>query len=88
MLAMPDVRGARMLGRDILNQCSSKRDVHELDAAANAEDRDTALQRCVEEIDLELITIRVDAIRRRVDVIVAVPRRDRRQALRSREGRR
>ena len=71
---MPDVRGARMLGGDILNQCSPQRNVHDLDAAANAEDRDTTVQRRVEEIDFELIAIRIDAIRCRVDVIVAVPR--------------
>ena len=31
-------------------------------------------QRRVEEIDFELITIRIDAIRRGVDVLVSVPR--------------
>ena len=70
---MPDVGGARMLGGDILNQCSPKRNVHDLDSAANAEGRDTTLQSRVEEIDFELITIRIDAIGGRVDVTIAVP---------------
>ena len=63
-----------MLASDILNQCSSKRDVHQLDAAADAEDRGISAQRGVEEIDLELIPIGVDTIRRRVDVVVSIPR--------------
>ena len=38
VLAMADLRGARMLGGDVLNQCSAERNVHDLDAAANAKD--------------------------------------------------
>jgi len=71
---MADVRGARMLGGDILNQRSSQRNVHELDAAANAEDRNTPMQSGVEEIDFELIAVRINSIRCRVDVGVSVSR--------------
>jgi hypothetical protein len=54
-LAMVTPVLAKMLGRDILDQCSPKRNVHDLDSAANAECRNTALQSRVEEIDFELI---------------------------------
>jgi hypothetical protein len=70
---MSYVLGTGMLGRDVLNQGASERDVHELDAAANAEDRDTTAQRGVEEIDFELIAIGVDSIGRGVDVVIPVP---------------
>src|SRR3954451_11704296 len=73
MLAMPDVGGARMLGGDILNQCSPKRNVDDLESAANAEGRDTTLESRVEEIDFELITIKINAVGGRVDVAIAVP---------------
>src|SRR3954469_17198620 len=69
---MPDVGGARMLGRDILDQCSPKRNVHDLDSAADAEGWDTMFQSRVEEIDFELIAIRINAVRGRVDVAIAV----------------
>src|SRR5687768_15051753 len=75
MLTMPDVGRTRMLGGDILNQGSSPCNVHHLDAAANTEDRDTMTQRRLEEIDFKLVAVRIDAISRRVDVVVTVPHR-------------
>jgi hypothetical protein len=44
VLAMSDLRCAWMLGGDILNKCSTERDVHDLDAAANTEGWDSASQ--------------------------------------------
>ena len=48
-------------------------DVHDLDSAANAEDGIPRRRADVEEIDFELVTIRIDAIRCGVDVIISVP---------------
>src|SRR5215208_6973248 len=70
---MADIRRARMLGGDVLNQRSSQPNVHDLDAAANAEDWNTLMQSGVEEINFELIADRINTIRRRVDVVVSVP---------------
>src|SRR3954452_8262475 len=70
---MTDVGGARMFRGDVLNKCSPECDVHDLDSAANAEGRDTTLQSRVEEIDFELITIGIDAVRGGVDVTIPVP---------------
>src|SRR5215212_2979926 len=75
MLTMPDVRCAWMLGGDVLNQGSTECNIHDLDAAANAECRDTALERRVEEIEFKLITIWINAIGRRVDIPVSVSHR-------------
>src|SRR5215207_10168856 len=73
VLTMPDLSRTRMLGGDILNQRSSACDVHDLDPPANTKDRDAITERGVEEIDFELIAVRIDAIGRRVNVVVSVP---------------
>ena len=70
---MADVRGAGMLIGDVLNQRAAEGDIDDLDAATDAEDGDTKLDRGGKEIDFELVPFGIDTIRFWVNRGVAVP---------------
>ena len=66
--------------RDVLDERSAERDVQDLDPAAHAEDRQAAVERPLDELELEGVALRVGrreklvrllAVRRRLDVAAA-----------------
>ena len=72
----------RQARRDVLHERAAGDDVEELDAAADGEEREIAIERESGQADLVLVTIRVD-VDRAVPLGFAVSRRDRRRRHRS-----
>jgi hypothetical protein len=64
---MDDPTCAIQLGGDILYERAAERDIDQLDAPADAEHRSVSRSGRIEEIDFELVTLRVDAIGRGMD---------------------
>jgi hypothetical protein len=55
VLTVADSRRSRVLGRDVLDQRAPKGDVHDLNTAADAEDRNASLSGGMKQVQLKLI---------------------------------